>query len=84
MQGKSLLIAVCGILLATTAVRAQSQHPSSPWRAAGATPCVGTDGGVEHGGLTPVRAIQAATTINPEVFGWQDQIGSIEKNKSPT
>jgi imidazolonepropionase-like amidohydrolase len=31
--------------------------------------------------LTPVRAIQAATTINAEVFGWQDQIGSIDKGK---
>jgi imidazolonepropionase-like amidohydrolase len=36
---------------------------------------------VKHGGLTPVRAIQAATTINAEVLGWQDQIGSIDKGK---
>ena len=36
---------------------------------------------VKHGGLTPVRAIQAGTTINAEVLGWQDQIGSIEKGK---
>ena len=36
---------------------------------------------VKRGGLTPVRAIQAATTINAEVLGWQDQIGSIEKGK---
>ena len=36
---------------------------------------------VKHGGLTPVRAIQAATTINAEVFGWQDRVGSIEKGK---
>jgi imidazolonepropionase-like amidohydrolase len=36
---------------------------------------------VKYGGLTPVRAIQAATTINAEVFGWQDQIGSIDKGK---
>jgi imidazolonepropionase-like amidohydrolase len=36
---------------------------------------------VKFGGLTPVRAIQAATTINAEVLGWQDQIGSIEKGK---
>jgi len=34
---------------------------------------------VKRGGLTPVRAIQAATTINAEVLGWQDQIGSVEK-----
>jgi imidazolonepropionase-like amidohydrolase len=36
---------------------------------------------VKHGGLSPVRAIQAATTINAEVLGWQDQIGSIDKGK---
>jgi len=36
---------------------------------------------VKHGGLTPVRALQAATTINAEALGWQDQIGSIEKGK---
>lgn len=36
---------------------------------------------VKRAGLTPVRAIQAATTINAEVLGWQDRIGSIEKGK---
>ncbi|MGB6943096.1 MAG: amidohydrolase family protein [Bryobacteraceae bacterium] len=36
---------------------------------------------VKHGGLTPVRALQAATTINAEVLGWQDKIGSIDKGK---
>jgi imidazolonepropionase-like amidohydrolase len=36
---------------------------------------------VKYGGLTPVRAIQAATTINAEVLGWQDQIGSIDEGK---
>jgi imidazolonepropionase-like amidohydrolase len=36
---------------------------------------------VKHGGLTPVRAIQAATTVNSEALGWQDQIGSIDKGK---
>jgi len=36
---------------------------------------------VKHGGLTPVRALQGATTINAEVLGWQDQIGSIDKGK---
>jgi imidazolonepropionase-like amidohydrolase len=36
---------------------------------------------VKRGGLSPARAIQAATTINAEVLGWQDQIGSIEKGK---
>jgi imidazolonepropionase-like amidohydrolase len=36
---------------------------------------------VKRGGLSPVRAIQAATTINAEVLGWQDQIGSIDQGK---
>jgi imidazolonepropionase-like amidohydrolase len=36
---------------------------------------------VKYGGLTPVRAIQAATTINAEALGWQHDIGSIEKGK---
>jgi len=36
---------------------------------------------VKHVGLTPGRAIQAGTTINAEVLGWQDQIGSIDKGK---
>jgi imidazolonepropionase-like amidohydrolase len=36
---------------------------------------------VKHGGLTPVRAIQAGTIINAEALGWQDQIGTVEKGK---
>jgi imidazolonepropionase-like amidohydrolase len=36
---------------------------------------------VKHGGLTPVRAIQAATMTNAEALGWQDKIGSIETGK---
>jgi imidazolonepropionase-like amidohydrolase len=36
---------------------------------------------VKHGGLTPARAIQAATTINAEVLGWQDRVGSIDSGK---
>jgi imidazolonepropionase-like amidohydrolase len=36
---------------------------------------------VKYGGLTPVRALQAATTINAEALGWQHDIGSIEKGK---
>jgi imidazolonepropionase-like amidohydrolase len=31
--------------------------------------------------LSPARAIQAGTTVNAEVLGWQDQIGSIDKGK---
>ena len=36
---------------------------------------------VKRAGLSPVRAIQAGTTINAEVLGWQDEIGSIDKGK---
>src|SRR6266481_4953043 len=36
---------------------------------------------VKRAGLTPARAIQAGTTINAEVLGWQDQIGSVDKGK---
>src|SRR5215510_3536731 len=41
-------IAALGIAFAMTvgAVRAQVQPPPAPWRGAGATPCVGSDGGV--------------------------------------
>jgi imidazolonepropionase-like amidohydrolase len=47
MRSKSLLVAVFGILLSATALCAQGQAPSAPWRGAGKTPCVGSDGGVE-------------------------------------
>jgi len=36
---------------------------------------------VKRGGLSPLRAIQSGTTINAEVMGWQDQVGSLEKGK---
>jgi len=36
---------------------------------------------VKRAGLTPARAIQAGTTINAEVLGWQDRIGSIDQGK---
>ena len=35
---------------------------------------------VAHG-MTAAQAIQAATVVNAEMMGWQDQIGSIEKGK---
>jgi imidazolonepropionase-like amidohydrolase len=36
---------------------------------------------VKRGGLSPARSIQAGTTVNAEVLGWQDRIGSIDKGK---
>jgi imidazolonepropionase-like amidohydrolase len=45
MMNRSFLIAVGTILLAA-ATWAQVQPPPAPWRGAGPTPCVGSDGGV--------------------------------------
>jgi imidazolonepropionase-like amidohydrolase len=36
---------------------------------------------VKRAGLTPARAIQAGTSINAEVLGWSDRVGSVEKGK---
>jgi imidazolonepropionase-like amidohydrolase len=36
---------------------------------------------VKRAGLSPATAIQAGTTINADVLGWQDQIGSVTKGK---
>jgi imidazolonepropionase-like amidohydrolase len=36
---------------------------------------------VVRAGLSPVKAIQAGTSINAEAMGWQDQVGSIDKGK---
>lgn len=35
---------------------------------------------VKHG-MTPAAALQAATVVDSEMMGWQDQIGSLEKGK---
>ena len=35
---------------------------------------------VEYG-MTPVQALRAATSVNAEMMGWQDRVGSIEKGK---
>ena len=32
-------------------------------------------------GMTPTAALQAATVVDAQMLGWQDQIGSIEKGK---
>ena len=48
MRSKFLLAAALGgILFSTTTLWAQGKAPSAPWRGAGPTPCVGSDGGVE-------------------------------------
>ena len=51
---------VIAILLLTLSLRAQVQPPPAPWRGAGPTPCVGSDGGVikctPAGAVTVIRA----------------------------
>src|SRR5215471_6709583 len=47
MQCKSVMTMAIGIFIAATTLSGQSPAPPpAPWRGAGATPCVGTDGGV--------------------------------------
>jgi imidazolonepropionase-like amidohydrolase len=36
---------------------------------------------VKLGGMSPSRAIEAATSVNAEALGWQDRVGSIDKGK---
>src|SRR5438046_9231158 len=46
MRNKAVL-AVFGILLIAATLSAQAvQPPPAPWRGAGSTPCVGSDGGI--------------------------------------
>ena len=45
-RSRSVQAAVFGMLLNATSLWAQGQAPAAPWRGAGATPCVGPDGGV--------------------------------------
>src|SRR4029077_15031103 len=60
MRSKSVSLTAFGILLSVTMVWAQGQAPAAPWRGAGATPCVGSDGGVYKcppaDGVVAVRA----------------------------
>jgi len=46
MRSKSAPATAFGVLLSVTTVWAQVQAPPAPWRGAGPTPCVGSDGGV--------------------------------------
>jgi imidazolonepropionase-like amidohydrolase len=46
MRCKSVVTGAFGILLGTAALWAQVQPPPAPWRGAGPTPCMGSDGGI--------------------------------------
>ncbi len=74
--------------------RADNRRRISAAIAAGVKVTVGTDyvgWPVEYGvrelaelaslGMTPMQAIQAATSVNAELLGWEDRIGSIEAGK---
>src|ERR1051326_9098949 len=43
---RRFVLAAFGIFLMAATVSAQVQPPPAPWRGAGPTPCVGSDGGV--------------------------------------
>jgi hypothetical protein len=45
MQAKSVVPAILGVLVVSS-LSAQVQPPPAPWRGAGPTPCVGSDGGI--------------------------------------
>jgi imidazolonepropionase-like amidohydrolase len=59
MQRK-IVLAAAGILLIAGMLSAQVQPPPAPWRGAGPTPCVGSDGGIfkcpPAGGVIAIRA----------------------------
>ena len=60
MRYQCVVVAACGMLLISTALQAQVQVPPAPWRGAGATPCVGSEGGVNQCPPAPrVTAIRA-------------------------
>ena len=46
MRSRSVLAAGLAFTLGAITLRAQGQPPAAPWRGAGQTPCVGSDGGV--------------------------------------
>lgn len=46
MQFKVVMVATFGILLSIHTLSAQPKPLTTPWRGAGATPCVGSDGGI--------------------------------------
>ena len=46
MWCRSVYVAAFAMTLSAIAGRAQVQPPPAPWRGAGPTPCVGSDGGI--------------------------------------
>ncbi len=68
MRCKSVLAAAFGILMIAAALGAQVQPPPAPWRGAGATPCVGADGGVVQCPPAPrVVAVRAGRLFDSKI-----------------
>jgi imidazolonepropionase-like amidohydrolase len=60
MPRKLVKLSGIGVFLGTTALWAQPQPLTTPWRGAGATPCVGSDGGILQCPQAPqAKAIRA-------------------------
>src|SRR5947207_9436319 len=66
MRGTSVLGVALGALVAAVTLGAQGLQPSrAPWRGAGQTPCVGSDGGVYQCPPAPrVVAVRAGRLFN--------------------
>src|SRR5262249_22555905 len=46
MRTSNRTAVLCALIIGTGVLSAQVQPPPAPWRGAGATPCVGSDGGI--------------------------------------
>src|SRR5438094_10340455 len=68
MRCRSVLAAAFRILMIAAALGAQVQPPPAPWRGAGATPCVGADGGVVQCPPAPrVVAVRAGRLFDSKI-----------------
>jgi len=66
-----MLVQVLIVLFVAVGLRAQSRQAPEPWRGAGPTPCVGSDGGVfkcpAEGSVTAVRAGRLFDSITGQI-----------------
>lgn len=66
---------VAGVLLLVTALHAQVQPPPAPWRGAGPTPCLGSDGGFVQcppaPSVTAIRAGRLFDSVNGRMLTGQ-------------
>jgi imidazolonepropionase-like amidohydrolase len=65
MRTNTILAGALAIVVGTVGLRAQGQPMTTPWRGAGATPCVGSDGGVyQCAPAAPSLAVRAGRLFN--------------------